>query len=148
MILTLNTRKPINKITIEDLEQFPIWEFALDEEDEDQDETYVRPINSKFIPLGNYSMSVFSYFTTSSGLEFKGVIEVSTDGEIEIGHGALLFNNHYVFIPNNNFEDSLESYNEISEILELNHDEIFPLTFRLSVLIESENKFIEGQFSI
>jgi hypothetical protein len=34
MSINLNTRKSIDKITIEDLEQFPIWEFALDDEDE------------------------------------------------------------------------------------------------------------------
>ena len=32
MQVTLKTRKPVNKLTPEDLVTFPIWEFASDEE--------------------------------------------------------------------------------------------------------------------
>jgi hypothetical protein len=35
--------KPIEEVTVEDLSRFPVWEFALDEEDE-HDETWVRPV--------------------------------------------------------------------------------------------------------
>ena len=38
-------RKPVEKLTLDDFAAFPVWEFALDEESEpDQDETTVRPV--------------------------------------------------------------------------------------------------------
>ncbi|KEZ47966.1 hypothetical protein [Metabacillus indicus] len=40
--------KPIDKLTIEDLKENPIWEWAIDEEEnEEQDETWVRPSEAK-----------------------------------------------------------------------------------------------------
>ena len=36
--------KPIDELTIEDLKQNPIWEWAIDEEEnEEHDETWVKP---------------------------------------------------------------------------------------------------------
>jgi len=36
--------KPVDELTIEDLQESPIWEWAIDEEEtEEQDETWVRP---------------------------------------------------------------------------------------------------------
>lgn len=44
----MRIRKQIYEITLEDLLQFPVWEFALDEEaDEGQDESTVRPYKAK-----------------------------------------------------------------------------------------------------
>ena len=41
---TLNTRKPILKLSNLDLRTFPIWEFASGEEGVDgRDETWVKP---------------------------------------------------------------------------------------------------------
>lgn len=40
----MSNSKPIDKLTIEDLKQNPIWEWALDEEEnEERDETWVKP---------------------------------------------------------------------------------------------------------
>jgi hypothetical protein len=40
----LRIRKPVSELSLEDLRQYPVWEFALDEEGhEGQDETTVRP---------------------------------------------------------------------------------------------------------
>src|SRR3954462_3252023 len=46
MTTSLTTRKPVDELTAADLEAFPVWEYADDEEgdDEDQDETWVRPV--------------------------------------------------------------------------------------------------------
>jgi len=41
---TLRTRKPIDRLTVDDLVAYPIWEYAIDEEVvDDRDETWVRP---------------------------------------------------------------------------------------------------------
>ena len=57
------TRKPIDQLTPEDLEAFPIWEFATDEEEDDErDETWVRPVDAAFIEPDQYSLSVAADF--------------------------------------------------------------------------------------
>ncbi len=33
MAITLKTRMPIGMLTLEDLDAFPVWEYASDEED-------------------------------------------------------------------------------------------------------------------
>jgi hypothetical protein len=44
MQATIATRKPVDELTASDLEAFPVWEFAMDEEGvEEQDETWVKP---------------------------------------------------------------------------------------------------------
>jgi hypothetical protein len=43
----MNFRKQVYELTVEDLRQHPVWEFALDEEGEEgQDEATVRPFVS------------------------------------------------------------------------------------------------------
>lgn len=40
----MKIRKPVDELTIEDLKENPIWEWAIDEEEnEEQDETWVKP---------------------------------------------------------------------------------------------------------
>lgn len=51
MAATTATRKPIDQITVADLVDFPIWEFCLDEEGvEGMDETWVRPLAPAAVP--------------------------------------------------------------------------------------------------
>lgn len=41
----LGKAKPMDDVTLEDMLQYPIWVFALDEEgDEGQDETWLKPV--------------------------------------------------------------------------------------------------------
>jgi hypothetical protein len=47
--------KSVDQLQPEDIELYPIWEFALDEEGNDeQDETWVRPIFSKVVELNQF----------------------------------------------------------------------------------------------
>ena len=94
---SLKTRKPVDQLRQIDLETFPVWEFATDEEgDEDQDETWVRPVRAKTIPGDAYSLSVSARFNTRSGVEFKGIVEVSTAEGFEAVHAAVLTEGSYV----------------------------------------------------
>ncbi|WP_242320340.1 hypothetical protein [Bacillus cereus group sp. BfR-BA-01349] len=44
--------KPIDELTIEDLKQNPIWEWAIDEEEnEEHDETWVKPHRYQAKPI-------------------------------------------------------------------------------------------------
>lgn len=43
----MSKSKPVDELTIEDLKQNPIWEWAIDEaENEECDETWVKPVET------------------------------------------------------------------------------------------------------
>jgi hypothetical protein len=93
MAATLETRKPIDEITVADLVDFPIWEFCLDEEGvEGMDETWVRPFDAAAVPNDDaYSLNVAADFETASGLRVNGFIGVTTiAGDVEISQAVLL----------------------------------------------------------
>jgi hypothetical protein len=72
---TLRTRKPAEELNAEDFVTFPIWKFAMNESM--YDETYVKPIKQKSIPLGDL-FHVSARFTIASGQSFQGIVEVLT----------------------------------------------------------------------
>jgi len=43
----MSTSKPVDELTIKDLREHPIWEWVLDEEHGEQDETWVKPSKTK-----------------------------------------------------------------------------------------------------
>ena len=146
MAATIATRKPIDQITVVDLVDFPIWEFCLDEEGvEGMDETWVRPLAAAAVPNGAYSLSVAAEFETASGLRVNGLIGVTTAaGEVEIAYPVLLFDGKYLFVPR------IDALREDDEKLRaavadaLGTSPVFPLRYRLSVLIEGEASHREG----
>ena len=148
MAATLTTRKPIDQITVPDLVDFPIWEFCLDEEGvEGMDETWVRPLAAAAVPNGAYSLSVAAEFKTASGLRVDGLVGVTTaEGEVEIAYPVLLFDGKYLFVPSQH-DMQIEADDEKlrqAVVDALGPSPVFPLRYRLSVLIEGEASHREG----
>ena len=151
MAATIATRKPIDQITVADLVDFPIWEFCLDEEGvEGMDETWVRPLAAAAVPNGAYSLSVAAEFETASGLRVDGLVGVTTiAGEVEIAQAVLLFGGKYLFVPDNQ-DTRLDALGKADEKFRaavadaLGTPPVFPLRYRLSVLIEGEASHREG----
>ena len=151
MAATIATRKPLDEITVADLVDFPIWEFCLDEEGvEGMDETWVRPLAAAAVPNGAYSLSVAAEFETASGLRVNGLIGVTTAaGEVEIAYPVLLFDGKYLFVPSQH-DMQIDALQEHDEKLRraiadaLGTSPVFPLRYRLSVLIEGEASHREG----
>jgi len=150
MAATIATRKPIDQITVADLVDFPIWEFCLDEEDvEDMDETWVRPLDATAVPKGAYSLSVAAEFETASGLRVNGLVGVTTAGDVEISQAVLLFDGKYLFVPGKH-DMRINARRRHDEKLRsaiakaLGTSPVFPLRYRLSVPIEGEASHREG----
>ena len=143
MAATIATRKPIDQITVADLVDFPIWEFCLDEEGvESMDETWVRPLAAAAVPNEAYSLSVAAEFETASGLRVNGLIGVTTaEGEVEIAYPVLLFDGKYLFVPSQHDADE-ELRRAVVDAL--GPSPVFPLRYRLGVLIEAEASHREG----
>ena len=146
MAATIATRKPIDQITVADLVDFPIWEFCLDEEGvEGMDETWVRPLAAAAVPNEAYSLSVAAKFETASGLRVNGLVGVTTiAGEVEISEAVLLFDGKYLFVPRIDAlrEDDEKFRSAIADAL--GTSPVFPLRYRLGVLIEGEASHREG----
>jgi hypothetical protein len=136
---TLSTRKPISSLTQADIEDFPVWEFATDEEDvEGRDETWVRPLKCKAIPKKAYSLSVGAEFQTPSGQALHGIVTVDTFGEVETVHAAILTSDDYVFVPWPGFHAAQQCATAAAQQLSLAVPELFPLRFTLILPIEGE----------
>jgi hypothetical protein len=127
------------------------WEFCLDEEGvEGMDETWVRPLAAAAVPNGAYSLSVAAEFETASGLRVNGLVGVTTTaGEVEISKAVLLFDGKYLFVPDKQ-DLRIDALREDDEKLRsavadaLGTSPVFPLRYRLSVLIEGEASHREG----
>lgn len=56
MIPKAGVSKPMEEVTLQDMLEYPIWTFALDEEDVDgQDETWQKPILSRDVKKERYT---------------------------------------------------------------------------------------------
>jgi hypothetical protein len=139
----LNTRKPIDQLKPQDLVAFPIWEFASDEEEVDgQDETWVRPVEETVVRKGLWSLSVAADFRTRSGAEFPGLVSVSTAEGVELGHGAVLAHDKYIFVGSGALFDG----SQVASELNLPIGDVFPLAFTLKVLVTGEKRHRTGTF--
>ena len=140
MPCSLKTRKPIDQLQPDDLVAFPLWDFALDEEENDQqDETWVRPVPSDSIGRDLYALSVAADYQTASGQRIPGIVGVSTEGEIEFEWGALLYQGQYIPVPLSDDPDETSELEDVASALGMNPAQVFPLQFSLRVLLQGES---------
>jgi hypothetical protein len=145
---SLKTRKPIDQLKPEDLIAFPVWEFASDEEeDEEQDETWVRPHLAKMMGPDLYDLSVAADFLASSGQTFTGFIGVTTAGDLEFGHGVLLHENTHIFVPSAEYPQAKKERKAVAAALRVKESQVFPLKFTLRVLLQGEVAPRHGEFA-
>ena len=136
---TLKTRKPIDQLRPIDLKTFPVWEFASDEEDEEgQHETWVRPVRAKQVPGNAYSLSVAARLTTPTGVEYQGIVGVSTAEGFEAVHAAILTEEEYVFIPWPGMAGASKLARSAAKELGVRATDLFPLAYRLDIPVEGE----------
>lgn len=144
----LKTRKPIDELRIADIEAFPIWEFATDEEEiEDQDENWVRPLQGNRIPRDAYSLSVSAIFSAPSGAKYKGIVSVSTAQGFDAVHAALLTDDNYVFVPWPGTAGASKMARDAAREMGSRASDLFPLSYRLAVPVEDEESSREGLYS-
>jgi hypothetical protein len=129
-------RRQVYDLTVEDLERYPLWEFALDEEDEEgQDEATVKPSEETEVPgysPGVYILAADATFadgTTAIGYLYSGGPEdgmgctqpniVTTSGQVNFWLGWLRF-----------VKDPQARIAEACQILGKDRSSIFPICLR------------------
>ena len=79
-------RKKVYELTLEDLERFPVWEFAIDEEGEEaQDEATVRPVECHEVPASEEGAIVRARFKLADGTQMQGYLTAPTQGDTSLG---------------------------------------------------------------
>ncbi|GAA0743283.1 hypothetical protein LRH25_06135 [Ideonella azotifigens] len=150
MPITLNTRKPADDLSAEDLAAFPIWEYAYDEEGdpgrEDQDDTWVRPVDGSELGELLDGTSAAARFETASGQPLDGLVEVSSTIELEFGPGAVFLNGQHLFLPGPEHLRPIKPRRELAAALGQSLEQVFPLKFTLKVRVAGEAGFRSGVF--
>jgi len=80
-------RKQVSDLTPADLKEFPVWEFALDEEGvEGQDEATVRPMPAAYaLDPGAGTLVVRATFRLADGTKMEGYLTPPLDAEPGLG---------------------------------------------------------------
>lgn len=78
MTIDLSTRRSIRKVTHADFAAYPVWEWAIDEENVGNGESFLRPTSLDYVPLGAEAHFVVSARTTlSDGTLLPSCLEVT-----------------------------------------------------------------------
>ena len=154
VIELLGRRKPIFSMVPRELRQYPIWEFALDQEAvEGQDETWIRPVKRKTVPKNAHSQIVATQFTTHAGKELHGFMVVTTvGGHVEIQPGAVFWMGYRSLsggskerVAKTRPKSSTKDRNELARVLAVGEGEVFPMCYRLKVAVSGEKTLRQGQ---
>ncbi|PWA11189.1 hypothetical protein DCC39_09450 [Pueribacillus theae] len=85
--------KPVHDLTIQDLKENPIWEWAIeDENNEKQDETWVRPSKTKNFTEELNGSIVAGELTTNNGDNFPMMCSLDVDSN-EVFISSVVFYN-------------------------------------------------------
>jgi hypothetical protein len=144
--ITSSAPKPVDELTEADLRAFPMWEYALDEEDT-YDETFVRPLELASVPLDSWSIQIAARYWLRSGAEYFGCADVSLAADpqrilpqfIVVGGKsvALPYPPAADAIPDVDLGIDLARHN-LPKALGLPIEDILPAKFQLLVLVEGE----------
>lgn len=134
--MTLEDRKPAHLLTLMDVTNHPVWEFASDEEGvEGRDESWVRPVAAGVVSRRSYTL-VAAEFRDRRGRVFDGYAVVSTlEGHPEIKSGTVFHRGVAFFVPNPKFVSYREARAGLMAGLGLTEAEVSPLGFTLKAPI-------------
>lgn len=139
----MRIRKQVNELTKTDLTDFPIWEFALDEEGEQgQDEATVRPWHSEVPPDPADGMFVArAAFVLADGSRHIGYLTLPVDGEESLStvQPVIVTDNGQIWFWYGVIAPSLEAIREAYGKLGRAAEAVFPVRYG------SEVPFMGGQ---
>ena len=78
----MSKSKPVDKLTLEDFKDNPIWEWAIDDEqNEEQDETWVRPSETNNFTEELNGSVVSGELATNDGEKFPMMCSLDIEDE-------------------------------------------------------------------
>lgn len=136
----MKIRKQVYELNQSDLDRFPVWEFALDEEgEENQDEATVRPWESAG-PLdpADGMFVIRAKFILANDTEYFGYITPPVHGDLSIStiqpvivtdHGQVMF--WFGIIP-----PTSDMIHEAYALLGLKAEDVFPCRYASDVTVK------------
>ncbi len=138
-------RKSITSLTAEDLDRYPIWQFIGDEgENPEQDESFVRPVLSNFIPLDQASLFVAADLILADGFRVPGHISINDDRISQYPVAVLIFEGRYLNVPD---ADEPRERKRVARLLRREDHQVFPIHFQLKVPYEGESTYSSGELA-
>lgn len=138
-------RKPVEEINAADLEQFPIWEFTPDDGDDDQDETWVRPLPNNTIPESAFSLCIAAAVRLRCGLVYPAVLFGDASGRLTVDGAALLTTKGRVLFHQS---DSPAETHQNLRRLGLSKAEVFPLEYATRAPFAASGSIAVGVFAL
>ena len=125
----MSKSKPVEELTIEDLKESPIWEWAINEEGNgEQDETWVRPSETKNFTEELNGSIVSGELTTNNGDEFPMMCSLDIDNN-EVVISSIVFYNE--------IEDEYYALEDIVKKIDL------PMSININLTINGEPKSLK-----
>jgi hypothetical protein len=134
---SLQTRKPLEALTLDDLASFAIWELAG---------ASVRPLERATIPRDVAALSVAADFVAADGTVFVGIVGLSTGDAIQVEGAGLLIKGVYIYAAHGEKTPLRYKTSTASELGKPSAD-IYPLRFTLRALLEGEAAPRSGTFA-
>jgi hypothetical protein len=142
--------KPVNQLTVEDLSKHPVWEYAIDDEENVPDETYVRPVAD--LPVdslenrvvatklrlsnGSQVWSVLGCVSLRSARMNQQFLSVSV-----LRHGEQFFLARYFDLD---FMRKSNGPGAFAAFLGLTVDEVFPMAYDISEVAVNRPEALRG----
>jgi hypothetical protein len=129
-------RKQIYDLTPGDLESYPVWEFALDEEgNEAQDEATVRPTELPSNPIDFDGLVVRAQFHLADGTKMIGhmTVDLHSDGSANSMQPSIVTDKDQVMFCHGFFELPNEEVQRLYDQLGKTKTQVFPITFTSDV---------------
>ncbi|MED1116797.1 hypothetical protein [Bacillus paramycoides] len=125
----MSNSKPIDELTIEDLKQNPIWEWALDEEENEEcDETWVKPAETIDFTEELNSSIVSGKLILNNGEKFPMMCSIDIENN-EVLISSVVFYNEQ--------EDEYIAIEDVVKKVEM------PLTININLTINGEPKALK-----
>lgn len=138
-------RKPVEELSAADLERFPIWEFAPDDGDDDQDETWVQPLPDDTIPESAFSLCIAAAVRLRCGLVYPAVLFGDASSGLMINGVALLTMKGRVLFHQS---DSPSEMRQNLRRLGLSKAEVFPLEYATRAPLATSGSIAMGVFAL
>jgi hypothetical protein len=135
----MDIRKQVYDLTRQDLKQFPVWEFALDEEGEPgQDEATVkpRPDLDDGVDSDEGIFVVRAEFKAADGSTFDGFVTPEPDGDLGATQPSIVTSEGHVSFWFGGVEPEQRAIKKSYATLGAKRGELFPMTFRAAVPVD------------
>lgn len=141
---------PVTQLSASDFTRSPLWTY-IEQVGPQRDETFVRPMRCKRIPLRRYSTLVHARFVSHSDKILYGFMIVSTADGVLVTPGALLAP-RYLVLPqcseqtarDSEWDWALKDRAVVAAALNARATAVFPLQYLLRALVVGETQFRHG----